>query len=117
MSFIKLLTMGFADGCLLFLVRLLPIPASSVGENVNDGAQVVEEPLVVVLVENHDLTSVSFNDPLDKLKRDSCKSVPVDNHKLFEISLHRGVQNGLKSSSPPVDSRRNVSDEVVIREL
>jgi hypothetical protein len=93
----------------------------SAGENVNDGAQVVDKLslrfLFVVFVKNHEFASISFNDPFDKLKCDSCESVPVDNHKLFEISLHRGVQNGLKSSSPPVDSRRNVSDEVVIREL
>lgn len=67
--------------------------------------------IVRILVENHEVCVGVLEEDFKQLDTEPCKSVPVHNHKLLEISRQRAFQNGLHSLALEVDPGTDVTDD------
>jgi hypothetical protein len=87
---------------------------------VNDGKQVLCEFLFSgfssVLVDSHESGVVLGKDELDEFPCESTEPVSVGNHNFLDQASHRSFQKGTKSFAVPINSRRNVCNQDVIRE-
>jgi hypothetical protein len=87
-------------------------------EDGDDGQEVVFEFVCVVpdrVVLNHDLAPGPAQDVADELEREAAESVAVGNHNFFDVAAQSGVQNGEETMAFPVDARRDVRDDFVVR--
>ncbi len=66
-----------------------------------------------ILTENHEFSSVEFDNLPDEFATESRQSVSVGNHKCGAIAAHCSFQNGFKTFSFEVESTAKVGIDVI----